>query len=112
MDNEKLWNSVLVEMELAVSKANFNTWFKGTSVLRMEDGVVFVSVPNAFAKDWLFNKYHKSILKSLRTLSSSVRAVEYLVAKNSDAVKHVDGNILRPLPAKSPAAIRSNIPKI
>ncbi len=82
MDNEHLWNNVLVEIELAVSKANFNTWFKDTWIVRQDEGVVFVSVPNAFAKDWLLNKYHKNILKSLRALSENIRAVEYLVAKD------------------------------
>jgi chromosomal replication initiator protein len=83
MDNEHLWNNVLVEIELAVSKANFNTWFKDTRIIKQEDGVVFVSVPNTFAKDWLFNKYHKTILKSLRTLSENIRAVEYFVTKDN-----------------------------
>lgn len=82
MDNDQLWNNVLVEIELAVSKANFNTWFKDTRILKQEDGVVVVSVPNAFAKDWLLNKYHKTILKSLRSLAENVRALEYLVAKD------------------------------
>ena len=82
MNNENLWNNVLVEIELAVSKANFNTWFKDTWILKQDEGVVFVSVPNAFAKDWLLNKYHKTILKSLRSLSENIRSVEYLIAKD------------------------------
>ncbi len=82
MDNEQLWNNVLVEIELTVSKANFNTWFKDTWILKQEEGIIFVSVPNTFAKDWLFNKYHKTILKSLRNLSGNVRALEYTVAKD------------------------------
>jgi chromosomal replication initiator protein len=84
MDNERIWNSVLVEIELAVSKANFNTWFKDTRIFKQEEGVVYLSVPNAFAKDWLFNKYHKLILKALRNLSENVRAIEYLIAKDDN----------------------------
>src|SRR3990167_378339 len=38
LDNKKLWDSVLVEMELSLSKPNFNTWFKDTYVLKEEDG--------------------------------------------------------------------------
>lgn len=90
MENQQLWNNVLVEIELSVSKANFNTWFKDTWILKQEDGVVFISVPNTFAKDWLLNKYHKTILKSLRTLSENVRAVEYLVAKDDGKHKNVE----------------------
>src|SRR3989338_3486476 len=93
MDNQQLWNNVLVEIELAVSKANFNTWFKDTWILKQEDGIVFVSVPNTFAKDWLFNKYHKTILKSLRVLSTNVRGLEYLVAK--DDGKRKEGEVTR-----------------
>lgn len=80
-DTRKMWESALAEIELAVSKANFSTWFKGTSIARVEDGTVYLEVPNAFVKDWLFNKYHKAILRSLRNLSLEVRALEYGVAK-------------------------------
>ncbi len=90
MENEQLWNNVLVEIELAVSKANFNTWFKDTRILKQEEGVVFLSVPNAFAKDWLFNKYHKTILKILRVLSANIRAIEYLIAKNDNKSKDLE----------------------
>ena len=82
-----MWNSVLVEIELAVSRANFNTWFKDTRICKQEEGVVFLSVPNAFAKDWLYNKYHKIILKALRGLSENVRAIEYLITKE-DSRRH------------------------
>ena len=58
MDTRQLWDSVLVEMELAVTKASFHTWFKDTYIVRHEEGAVFLSVPNAFVKEWLMNKYH------------------------------------------------------
>ena len=74
-DTKQLWESALTDIELAVSKANFTTWFKDTFIARLEDGVVQLSVPNTFVKDWLYNKYHKFILRSLRTLSGEVRGV-------------------------------------
>ncbi len=87
VDNSKLWENVLVEVELAVSKANFSTWFKGTYILKQEEGIVFVSVPNAFVKDWLNNKYHNTILKILRSFSEQVRALEYIVTKEEGRKK-------------------------
>lgn len=81
-DTKQLWESALTDIELAVSKANFTTWFKDTFIARLEDGVVHLSVPNTFVKDWLYNKYHKFILRSLRTLSVEVRALEYTIAKD------------------------------
>lgn len=86
-DRESMWKGALVEIELAVSKANFSTWFKDTAILKVEDGTVFLSVPNAFVKDWLFNKYHKFILRSLRNLSEHIRALDYVVAKEDGKKK-------------------------
>jgi len=82
-DNKQLWESVLGEVELSVSKANFSTWFKNTHIIKQDEGIVVLGVPNEFAKDWLFNKYHRLILKSLRGLSDGVRGVDYTVSKNT-----------------------------
>lgn len=81
MDTRELWQSVLVEIELNISKANFTTWFKDTHIVKEEGGVVVLSVPNAFVKEWLLTKYHSSILKSLRNLKGSVNSIEYVVNK-------------------------------
>ncbi len=81
MDNKQLWDNVLHEVELAVSKANFSTWFRNTHIVKHDEGVVFVGVPNEFAKDWLFNKYHKLILRCLRDLENGVRGLEYVISK-------------------------------
>lgn len=82
LEHTKLWETALNEIELAVSKANFNTWFKDTFIIKEEDGVVEIGVPNLFVKDWLHKKYHSFILKTLREMSDHVRAVEYIIAKN------------------------------
>lgn len=82
MDNRTLWNSVLAEIEISVSKANFNTWFKDTYITKQEDGTVVLSVPNAFVKEWLYSKYHSLILKHLRNLASNVHTLSYTITKN------------------------------
>lgn len=83
MDYKQLWQSVLVEMELSISNANFTTWFKDTCIVKEDGGVVVLSVPNAFVKEWLLTKYHNAILKSLRNLESSIHAIEYVINKDS-----------------------------
>ncbi len=79
----QVWKNALNEIELNVSRANFTTWFKNTSLIKEENGVVHLAVPSSFVKEWLSNKYHKFILKSLRDISENIRGVEYIiVAKN------------------------------
>lgn len=79
-DTKTLWKHVLANIESTVSTANFRTWFKGTHIVKIEEGTVFVGVPNLFAKDWLTSKHHKTILKALRELSEIVRSVEYIIS--------------------------------
>ncbi len=87
MENKKLWDSVLVEMELSLSKPNFNTWFKDTSIAKQEDGAITLGVPNTFVQDWLGSKFHNTILKALRTLSPNIQSLHYLISK-----ENLDGN--------------------
>src|SRR3989344_6605801 len=86
-DLKQLWQSVLVEIELGISSANFTTWFKDTRIVKEESGVIVISVPNAFVKEWLLTKYHSTILKGLRDLENSVHAVEYVVNKEESRKK-------------------------
>lgn len=81
-DVKQLWESTLTEVGLSVSKPNFQTWFKDTALARVEDGVAYLAVPNAFVRDWLSDKYHKMILHALRGLSEQVRSLEYLISKD------------------------------
>lgn len=80
-----LWEKALVEIELSVSKANFSTWFKNTAISKKEGGAIILSVPNAFVKDWLSNKFHKHILRALRNIAPDVRGIEYSVARVAPA---------------------------
>src|SRR3989344_2978758 len=86
-DEKKLWENALTEIELNVSKANFNTWFRDTSIIKKESGEAYLNVPNAFVKEWLSNKYHSFIFKILRELSSDIRSLGYVVAKSDSKKK-------------------------
>jgi chromosomal replication initiator protein len=88
-DNRQLWEGVLVEIELSVSKASFTTWFKDTFIVKQDDGVVYLSVPNAFVKEWLINKYNSLILKHLRNTTGSIHSVEYVIARGDGRQREV-----------------------
>ena len=79
MEKKELWNKCLSEIELNISKANFTTWFKNTSIIKEDNGVIQVGVPNEFVKDWLYNKFLKLILKTLIGNEENIRGVEYII---------------------------------
>jgi len=79
VDKQRLWNDVLAELELLVSKANFTTWFQNTNLLEIKESTAFLSVPNSFTQEWIKNKYHKFIIKCFRNLEPSIRSIEYTI---------------------------------
>lgn len=87
MDYLQLWNSALSQIEMELSRVNFNTWFKNTRIVDYKDGEVTIGVPNEFVKDWLNQKYHKFILRVLRTIHEGVRSVIFTVVKPENLQK-------------------------
>jgi chromosomal replication initiator protein len=73
MNNEELWKAVLGELELSLSKGEFSTWFKYTSIVSNQDGRVVIGVPSGFAREWLENKVNIPILQSLKHLQNDIR---------------------------------------
>ncbi len=84
IDIKKLWDDTLVKIELAITPANFKTWFRDTYILSLEDGTATLAVPSIFVKDWLQDKFQSMILKTMRELSPYVRSIEYDVVQRSD----------------------------
>ena len=85
MEKKQIWNIVLSELELLVSKANFKTWLQGTYILEIKNDnkSIVVAVPNSFAKSWLEKKYHKHILEALRgATEDKVEDIVYKVETN------------------------------
>ncbi len=81
MTNEELWQSVLARIQLNISQANFSTWFKNTKIISQKKEKVVVSVPNSFVKEWLENKYNKTIIKIIRNFNKNIKKVEYVIGK-------------------------------
>lgn len=83
LDTKQLWENVLTNIELSISPASFKMWFSETHIVKIEDGVLFVGVPNQLTKDWLNEKFGKLILKTVRGFVDTIRAVEFMVSKES-----------------------------
>ena len=85
MNNAELWQAALGEIELSISKANFSTWFKNTTILSNENGKVVIGVPNGFAKEWLENKYNTYIFRALRNFQDDIKEISCIIYSNEQA---------------------------
>ncbi|HET9641360.1 MAG TPA: chromosomal replication initiator protein DnaA [Candidatus Paceibacterota bacterium] len=80
---KELWEYVMTQVELSISAANFNTWFRNSFIQKIgEDGVVYIGVPSQFFKDWYLKKFHTLLLKILRDVSYEFRNIEYVIVKD------------------------------
>ncbi len=79
MTNDELWQTVLSELELQISRPNFLTWLKNSRLIEKSDDVSLIALPNNFAKEWVELKYHKLILGCIRNIDGSTKKVEYVV---------------------------------
>ena len=87
MTNEEVWRAALGELELTLSKANFTTWFRNTSIIGNNNGSLTIGVPNGFTKEWLKNKYHKTIFKVLQNVTNhGIKEIAYEVCFGKEAV--------------------------
>ncbi|MFA6493400.1 MAG: DnaA/Hda family protein, partial [Patescibacteria group bacterium] len=87
MDSKEVWQTALGELEVVFSKANFRTWFKDTFILSLTEEEVIVGVPNAFAQDWLKDKYDKEIQEALKKVIPTLEKVSYKVSTQTAAPK-------------------------
>ncbi len=81
-DPRELWEYVLTQVELSISPANFNTWFRDSSIVKVEEGIVYIGVPSQFFRDWYLKKFHMLLLKIVRGVSHEYRNIEYQIVKS------------------------------
>jgi chromosomal replication initiator protein len=79
--SEKVWQSVLGEMEIILPKVQFGTWFKGTNLEIHDDHSATIYCPHTYSRDWLKNKYNKQIMEALQKSEPAIKKVEYKTKK-------------------------------
>ncbi len=95
MDNEKLWQTSLGDLEVSLSKANYTTWFKGSFIQEITDGKAIIGVPNNFSREWLKKKFHPQILETLNKLTNNtVLSIDYIVASKNGATSEPENSPL------------------
>ena len=72
-----LWQSVLGEIELSVSTANFQTWFKDTELIDSSDEEVVIAVKNIFAKKQFEARFNDQITEILKKNGVSPQKITY-----------------------------------
>lgn len=103
MQPSSLWQAVLGEIELSVSRGNFVTWFKNTCLLRQDEDRIVIGVPNVFIKQQLERKYNELVVSTLRKNGATAGSVEYKIHSSLTPAREEDPMVLRPSPSGTTA---------
>ena len=67
MDRRQVWRATLGELEISLSQATFETWFRRTALLRVDEAssTFTIGVSSGFAKDWIEERYRSLIAQTI-----------------------------------------------
>ena len=103
MDHDRLWQAVLGDIEISLSRGNYLTWFKNTQLLRHDGNSLLVGVPNVFIKQQLEKKYNELVVDTLRKNGVEEPVVEYKI-RSVSRKPEFDESISLPLSNPTPSA--------
>lgn len=110
--DERLWQAVLGEIEVSVSRGNYLTWFKNTRLLRFKDGVLTIGVANVFIKQQLEKKYNDLIMETLAKNQVTPERIEYRIHNDIKPVRAEEEPLqLNPSPSAASAAMDTTTSK-
>lgn len=108
--DSNVWQSVLGEIEISVSRGTYITWFKNTRLLRRDNDKLVVGVANVFIKQQLEKKFQHLINEVLEKNGVNSPQIEYKIhsalAPKREAERPTEDN-KKTEPAKATVAGKS-----
>lgn len=91
MDQQKLWQSALAELEVGLSRPTFKTWFSNARLISLveEDGqqLATVGVASSYAKEQITNRYLEQLIEILEALSGKPTTVTIEISQKQAPTK-------------------------
>src|SRR6266498_5288731 len=75
----RLWNRVLNTLQVQMSRHEFNTWVRRTSLLSIANGVATIGTPSAFFKEGFENRYTGAVRGLISDLYAPVGQVRVVI---------------------------------
>lgn len=100
------WTATLGQLEMLVTRANFDTWLRDTVGLRHDDVAFVVGAQNDFAIEWLSTRLRPLIAKTLARVIGRATEVRFEVIRAEEAAPPVllaDDVVIPPEFRKRPA---------
>ncbi len=76
----EIWQLTLEELSKGLNKPSFETWFKLTKPISLENNCLVIEVPNDFTKEWFETRYRQQIINALKEVTTDDHLVNFVIA--------------------------------
>lgn len=109
MNKEELWKSVLVEIELSVSRGTFQTHFSHTSLVSLDNNVATIGCPSGLMRGMVESRYYSLLKSILDRHTKSNNSLVFTVVPKKETLSNKDAGPLFHQGVHAPAASASEI---
>jgi chromosomal replication initiator protein len=85
---QRIWNTALGQLQLHVTRPNYDTWLKDTEGLRVEPGHFVIGVPTEFIREWLGTRMRSLVSQTVGHILGRPTEVSFEITGNG----HSNGN--------------------
>ena len=78
-----VWKNVLSEIEQAIPRNAFQTWFTDVKLISNDDGVITIGVPNLFKETQIRTKYDQLIRDAFTHNNVNFKSIDYIVSSSA-----------------------------
>lgn len=86
---QRVWDAALGQLQIHVTRPNYDTWLKDTRGLRIEDGCFVVGVPTEFVKEWLGTRMKGLVTQTVGGILGQPTEISFeILAPNGNGTGH------------------------
>lgn len=78
IDLQKLWGTVCRKMRSEYGGPVVDSWIKPLVLEKFENGVLFLSAPSAFFRDWIYNNYRQKLVDFSKRECSEIKSIDII----------------------------------
>jgi len=89
MDARQAWQATLGQLQMEMPRATYDTWVKGSSLIKHEENTFTIAVQNAYARDWLENRLTITAEKMLTGIMNSPQEICFILKTTNETKKEI-----------------------
>ena len=79
LPQSQVWQAVLKDLTAQVSREDYETWLRPTSLLEIQDGAAIIATPNVFVRQELESRYLDMLTSALQGILGYDVEVQFVI---------------------------------